>query len=144
METNFARPKSAARDINNWVGEKTKGKMDDFIKPSKLEIEETICPCSAEMMANGREPFCHCPNWTPREDTKLLLVNAVYFKADWANGFDKRLTHSTKFWFQDRDKRRSKKNTKGNKIAGGGRPGKAVFVSMMQKIDYFKVGFLQT
>lgn len=62
-------PKDAAGKINNWVQDVTKGKIKDIIPDGYL---------------NG--------------NTALVLVNAIYFKGNWNNKFEKRLTKSEDFF----------------------------------------------
>ena len=82
MQTDFEEPKNSAREINSWVAEKTKDKMKEFIKPGSLS-----------------------------ELTKILLVIALYFKANWANGFDRNLSHPGQFFI-----RKETKYMKGEKL----------------------------
>ena len=60
---------AAGRTINAWVEEKTGGKIVDLIQPGMLD-----------------------------ELTRLVLVNAIYFKGHWASRFDPRLTRPAPFW----------------------------------------------
>merc|ERR1711942_361006 len=53
-------PKVAAEKINNWVEEMTKNKIKNLIDESMIN-----------------------------ENTRLILVNAIYFKSDWAKEFEK-------------------------------------------------------
>lgn len=53
-------PKAAAEKINNWVEEMTKNKIKNLIDESMIN-----------------------------ENTRLILVNAIYFKSDWAKEFEK-------------------------------------------------------
>ncbi len=58
----------ARQQINAWVAEKTRGKIKDLLKQGVLD---TL--------------------------TRLVLVNAIYFKGDWLRQFDKSLTHNAPF-----------------------------------------------
>ena len=89
-EVDFGRNKQAARTINKWVENQTKEKIKDLIKPGKLN-----------------------------SDTKVVLVNAIYFKADWAKKFVKRSTKEKLFHTEE---------VKGELLA-----------PMMVMEDYFKV-----
>ena len=62
---------NAGPTINNWVDEKTNGKISDIV-----------------------------PNIIP-PDYVMYLINAIYFKADWAAQFDESLTESGSFWLED-------------------------------------------
>ncbi len=62
------------KKINNWVEEKTKGKIKNLI-----------------------------PEGTLKPLTRLVLTNAIYFKGNWAQQFDKQLTHSEEFQTLSRD-----------------------------------------
>jgi serpin B len=63
-EFNFrARPDETAETINAWVSEKTREKIKELVNPDSLT-----------------------------SDTRLILTNAIYFKAEWENVFSKRRT----------------------------------------------------
>jgi len=55
-------------EINDWVDQKTKGKITDLIQPGMLGPE-----------------------------TRLVLVNAIYFKANWSREFDQHATIKAPF-----------------------------------------------
>ena len=57
--------------INDWVEEETKNKIKNLIKPEFLS-----------------------------QDTNLILVNAIYFKADWKYKFDKKKTEEKDFYVE--------------------------------------------
>ncbi len=57
----------AAETINNWVSDKTRNKIDGIVEPP-------INP-----------------------DTILFLINAIYFKGDWSEPFEKELTRDMAF-----------------------------------------------
>jgi serpin B len=59
----------ARRTINTWIEEKTEHKIQDIIPPGLLDAL-----------------------------TRLVLVNAIYFKGDWASQFDPDLTSDAPFW----------------------------------------------
>lgn len=59
----------ARKIINQWVEEKTKDKIKNLIKPGILNAL-----------------------------TRLVLVNAIYFKGNWANQFDERRTRDDTFY----------------------------------------------
>ena len=63
-ETVFDKSGKAAKEINEWVEKQTMNKIKDLVKPESLNALTT-----------------------------LVLVNAIYFKADWAKKFNKRLTN---------------------------------------------------
>ena len=89
-ETDFEKSTQAAREINGWVEKQTMQKIKDLVKPQSLNSK-----------------------------TKLVLVNAIYFKADWAKKFDNKLTMEKRFYTTE----------------VGGQP----LVSMMAMEDFFKV-----
>ena len=62
---------SAANTINDWVRQSTSGRIEEIVDD----------PISAE--------------------TIMFLINAIYFKADWASQFDKSLTQSAPFFLAD-------------------------------------------
>jgi serpin B len=59
---------SARKDINSWVSDSTKGKITDLLAPGVLTA-----------------------------DTRLVLVNAIYFKGLWARPFPKSSTTNAPF-----------------------------------------------
>jgi len=65
-------PFEAAKQINDWVALHTENKINDIISP------ETI-----------------------NELTRLILVNAIYFKSAWESPFDEYDTHDTPFTLED-------------------------------------------
>ena len=62
----------AAREINDWVAGRTRGKIQDIIGPGMLD-----------------------------QTTVLVLVNAIYFKGLWAIQFDKNATTTNSFYVGD-------------------------------------------
>lgn len=71
----FGQSVAAAKTINGWVEKKTNNKIKDLIKPDSLNAL-----------------------------TRLVLVNAIYFKGDWKHKFDKALTTKQPFYLNDEDK----------------------------------------
>ena len=65
----FAENEKAARTINDWVKSETRDKITDLIPADSLNAM-----------------------------TRLVLVNAVYFKADWEAQFEKENTGPEMFW----------------------------------------------
>ena len=64
----FAQAEAASREINRWVEQQTNGKIKDLIPPGSLDAL-----------------------------TRLVLTNAVYFKGDWVQPFDKQNTREEDF-----------------------------------------------
>lgn len=64
----FNKPDKAAHTINRWIAKQTEGKIDQMISPSMID------------------PL-----------TRLLLVNAIYFKAAWQDEFWKGATEEAPF-----------------------------------------------
>ena len=64
----FAQAEAASREINQWVEQQTNGKIKDLIPPGSLDAL-----------------------------TRLVLTNAVYFKGDWVQPFDKQNTREEDF-----------------------------------------------
>lgn len=62
----------ATEEINSWVSEKTKGKITEVVQPG--EIDST---------------------------TRMILSNAIYFKAYWLSPFDENLTTQESFFLED-------------------------------------------
>jgi serpin B len=67
----YGDPEAARMKINKWVAEKTEDRIKNLIPPRLLD------------------PL-----------TTLVLVNAIYFKGDWANQFDPELTQPATFWVE--------------------------------------------
>ena len=70
----YRKAEAARHTINTWVEEKTESKIKELIPPGILNAL-----------------------------TRLVLVNAVYFKADWASQFDPHLTCESPFWVTPSD-----------------------------------------
>ena len=64
----FAQAAAASQEINHWVEQQTSGKIQNLIPPGTLDAL-----------------------------TRLVLTNAVYFKGDWVQPFDKRNTRDEDF-----------------------------------------------
>lgn len=72
---NFAASADTAKAINSWVEQKTVNKIKNLISPSDLS-----------------------------SDTRLVLVNAIYFKGNWLEKFDKAGTRTEPFYLNENDK----------------------------------------
>jgi serpin B len=68
QNVDFSNPQAAAATINAWVSAQTDGKITNLISPDDLSAL-----------------------------TSLVITNAVYFKANWADPFEAELTHSASF-----------------------------------------------
>ena len=64
----FAQAVAASQEINRWVEQQTNGKIKDLIPPGSLNTM-----------------------------TRLVLTNAVYYKGDWVQPFDKQNTREENF-----------------------------------------------
>lgn len=71
---NFADNTNSANAINKWVEDKTNKKIQNLIDPSSLDSL-----------------------------TRMVLVNAIYFKGDWLHQFKKTLTKKEKFYTSNTD-----------------------------------------
>lgn len=71
-ELDFADNIRSAKVINTWVEDKTNNKIKDLISPDSLDAL-----------------------------TRLVLVNAVYFKGNWAKKFNKEATREEPFYLAD-------------------------------------------
>ncbi|XP_073844810.1 serine protease inhibitor 42Dd-like [Musca autumnalis] len=71
---NFAENVVAAKNINNWVEEKTAGKISDLI-----------------------------PEYALDSDTRLVLLNALHFKGEWEEKFDPTHTNEDDFWLNENE-----------------------------------------
>jgi serpin B len=90
-DADFARATEEARkQINGWVEEKTKEKIKDLIKPGVLD-----------------------------PSTRAVLVNAIYFKAAWAEQFSKNATKTAPFTLEG---------------------SKTVDCSLMRRVDHYRYG----
>lgn len=69
---NFAESKASAAKINQFVEEKTNGKIKDFIAPDQLDAT-----------------------------TRLLLINAIHFKGQWQQQFNKSKTVRGNFYINE-------------------------------------------
>jgi serpin B len=67
-----AAPDSARQQINSWVDRETKGKIKDILPPGSVD-----------------------------PSTRMVLANAIYFKAAWQDAFVKKLTHDAPFTLLD-------------------------------------------
>jgi serpin B len=65
-------PDSARQQINDWVGHETKDKIKDILPPGSIDPA-----------------------------TRMVLANAIYFKAAWQDAFVKKLTHDAPFTLLD-------------------------------------------
>ncbi|KFD72795.1 hypothetical protein M514_15199 [Trichuris suis] len=73
----FGKSEEACRRINSWIEEKTKGKIKDLI-----------------------------PNGALNSLTRLVLTNAIYFKANWKIQFDVKFTKKATFFVRQREEKR--------------------------------------
>lgn len=71
---NFGQSEESAKTINTWVEEKTNNKIKDLIKSDSLT-----------------------------SDTRVVLVNAIYFKGKWEHQFNPRATQKGPFYINDND-----------------------------------------
>ena len=74
MQTDFANVKSTVGYINSWVSEKTNRRINEIVNEASIN-----------------------------SDTKLMISNAVYFKGEWLNKFDKQKTVSAPFFTSEKD-----------------------------------------
>ncbi|KFD44904.1 hypothetical protein M513_14219, partial [Trichuris suis] len=73
----FGKSEEACRRINSWIEEKTKGKIKDLI-----------------------------PNGALNSLTRLVLTNAIYFKANWKIQFDVKFTKKATFFVRQGEEKR--------------------------------------
>jgi serpin B len=67
-------PEQARKTINEWVAEKTNDIIDELFKKNTIS-----------------------------NDTKLVITNAIYFKGDWEDQFDKKETEEQDFHIDDNE-----------------------------------------
>jgi serpin B len=65
-------PEGGREAVNTWVSEQTQGRIEDLLPPGSVT-----------------------------SDTRLVLANAIYFLADWANAFDVDNTRDREFTLAD-------------------------------------------
>ena len=68
----FGRPEEASGQINAWIEDETEGRIKDLVKPDFLD-----------------------------SSTRLVLANAVYFKASWLSSFEESSTREGPFTLLD-------------------------------------------
>jgi serpin B len=69
-----AEPEAAGKMINTWVEDKTNKKIRDIIQPGVLD---------------GL--------------TRLILINAIYFKGNWMSPFMKKATYNAPFYLSQKE-----------------------------------------
>lgn len=69
---NFTNNIQAAQAINQFIDDKTNGKITNFIQAQEID-----------------------------NDTAVMLINAVYFKSDWKHKFNKSLTQPDNFYINE-------------------------------------------
>lgn len=74
QSVDFAQNAAAASTINGWVENNTNNKIKDLIKPDSLS-----------------------------GDTRMVLVNAIYFKGFWKHQFNKERTFKAPFFLNEND-----------------------------------------
>lgn len=72
---NFTKPTESAQTINQFVEEKTNGKIKNLIQPDAVD-----------------------------SDTRSILVNAIYFKGNWQHKFNRASTKKGDFYISEREK----------------------------------------
>lgn len=72
VEVNFGESEAARKQINAWVEKETKEKIKELIGPGVIDML-----------------------------TRMILVNAIYFKSNWLYQFDKKLTKDAPFTRDD-------------------------------------------
>ena len=89
-------PLGSAAQINGWVTEKTQGKITrlleqdvSFACPRRVCAQrcrvDAVCLCADCHVLNSLDPH-------DQPEGPAVLLNAVYFKGEWANKFDEKLT----------------------------------------------------
>lgn len=71
---NFSNKIQAAQTINQFVDDKTNGKITNFIQAQDID-----------------------------NDSAVMLINAVYFKSDWKHKFNKSLTKPDNFYINENE-----------------------------------------
>jgi serpin B len=76
----FNQKESVSEDINQWVSEKTRGKIQKSVYPGNFNSRSRIGVI---------------------DEPALVNVNAVYFRADWASRFDRSSTRKWSFYINE-------------------------------------------
>ena len=72
-DANFAsQPDVERQNVNKWVEEQTKDKIKELLKSGTVDV-----------------------------DTRMILANAIYFKGEWVEAFDKKITKPAPFTSTD-------------------------------------------
>lgn len=74
QSVNFAESAKSAKIINDWVESKTNNKIKDLLGSDSIDAS-----------------------------TRMVLVNAIYFKGAWVHQFDKKVTRSSTFYLNEKD-----------------------------------------
>lgn len=93
QDLDFTKNQESANTINSWVESQTNNKIKNLIAPDSLD-----------------------------HDTRMVLVNAIYFKGFWTYQFDPKATYRAPFFLNDND---------------------SVDVDFMRVKKHFKYGFLE-
>jgi serpin B len=72
--TNYSEREKARKELNSWVEQKTNDKIKELVKEKDID-----------------------------DATRLILVNAIYFKDVWENPFEASETKEKPFYFNDND-----------------------------------------
>jgi serpin B len=71
-EINFRSPRQAVETINTWVSDQTRQKIKNLLTPELINA-----------------------------DTELVLTNAIYFKGEWENQFEQKMTRNERWLGRD-------------------------------------------
>ncbi|GAB4133797.1 MAG: serpin family protein [Raineya sp.] len=102
-------PEKARNTINNFVAEKTKQMIKNLI-----------------------------PSGLINRQTRLVLTNTIYFKADWEKSFDKKNTQMKDFWLRESEKKSVKMMYQKNRFSAGSYAGNKV-IALPYKGDEAKM-----
>ncbi|KAI6184398.1 putative serpin-like protein [Aphelenchoides bicaudatus] len=90
----FGKPFDVAQNVNSFVKEKTRDKIQDLISLYIILQADSIL-----------------------NDTKMVLVNAIYYKGDWKTKFDKNNTEEKDFFADENNTAKVKMMKKSFKVA---------------------------
>lgn len=86
--------------INSWVAQQTKDKIKNLIKPGMPKLKWLSTMYSELIIYQSYDMFCFVSG-NLDENTRLVLVNSIYFNGEWDSPFFERCTRVEDF-FTDR------------------------------------------
>ena len=94
------RGRSAAEAINSWVSTRTKGKINEIISSGTCK---NICRNPSKDAHIEVEAFTNFIADSLTNQTQVVLVNAIHFKAPWNLPFQRENTRNTTFHLNSKE-----------------------------------------